>query len=97
MTKHTPATPLPWRRAPQSRGAHRLLAGDKLVGEASHYNEGAYENAAYIAHTANAYPRLVEALRGMVDVADTLGGNAPEILWRQAEASRALLRELGEE
>ena len=54
-----------------------------------------YQNAAYIVHAANAYPKLVEALRQYVDLyADLpIGKSGCGRFWEQA---RALLRSLGE-
>lgn len=74
-TKHQPATPLPWmldRTWPDSMGIALNIEGKPhgcvAVLEVSstrmplsRYSQEA--NAAYIAHTANAYPKLVEALR----------------------------------
>ena len=102
-----PATPLPWRRATESRGTHRILSGDKLVGEASHYNEGAYANAAYIVEACNAYPRLLDenaalraALRGLLEYADDVEayevertGEIDAMPDPRIDAARALLGE----
>ena len=48
---------------------------------------GTLQDAAYIAHAANAYPKLVEALR------EVIAGRYEA----DASRARALLRELGEE
>jgi hypothetical protein len=49
MTKHTPATPLPW-------------IADDLPVHKSFNKARLNQNRAYSAHAANAYPKLVEAL-----------------------------------
>ena len=85
MTKHTPATPLPWRFA-KMEGGKRLALVNKHGGLIS-YLDCSEEKAAYIAHAANAYPKLVEALRQMSDV----HGRAVDSIGRQ------VLRELGED
>ena len=70
MTKHTPATPLPWH-------TEAMLAG---------------QDAAYIAHAANAYPRLVKKGQAL------LRSIEPALTMSMAEVEfRALLREIGEE
>ena len=71
ITRHTPATPLPWeviRATDQRTGT--MVCGGKPFNGATHAPAivkragiGTHEDAAYIAHTANAYPKLVEALR----------------------------------
>lgn len=74
MSAPKPATALPW---------------DTLY-PATRFGLGATEreqNAAYAVHAANAYPKLVEALR--------LGRGAEDHLKRQA-LLRTLLRKLGE-
>ena len=83
---HTPATPLPWR-SEHERALLRFF-------NQGNTNENARQNAAYLTHAANAYPRLVAALRA-VSVAEV---NGPMIhVTAQTEAAQALLRELGEE
>lgn len=47
----------------------------------------------YAAHAANAYPKLVEALRQMCDYADS---SVSPVAFRAEKFARALLRELGE-
>ena len=89
--KHQPATPLPWHsndRHVYSGGTDKTHDPDFAV---THSTSGRWyravrkpEDAAYIAHAANAYPKLVEALRDLT-------GESGD--YRAAEA---LLRELGE-
>ena len=78
--EHTPATPLPWivnlRR--------HVVTADASQDAAHCKGSNGVEDAAYIAHAANAYPRLVEALRKVA------------IGKPYAERSADLLRELGE-
>jgi len=62
--------------------------------------QGCRDDAAYIVHAANSYPKLVEALRSMIEAhSDITEGNlhsgAPARVAVKRDA-RALLRELGE-
>lgn len=102
-TKHKPATPLPQNHG----GTRRPWYLHGPIGEATHVmgadhspvayatatmpRELAPENAAYIAHAANAYPRLVEALREQLQAYE--GDFGPQHI---STRHRALLRELGE-
>lgn len=93
--KHSPATSLPWEteklRAPNGGTYYRCGIPDDSSPVAQIFGtmNGGYEaskNADYIVHAANAYPKLVEALRDLVE-----RDNA------KAEAmAENLLRELGE-
>ena len=101
--KHTPATPLPWVYEPNLERGDARTSGyirertitaeyaqlGRSVAKAVRFNGSTDQdrNATYIAHACNAYPRLVEALRKVLDP------EAAQIKWREA---RALLRELGE-
>jgi len=98
MTAQKPATALPYRTGPASTleanklGIRGIWTADKKTGVADVY--GHRENAAYIVHAANAYPKLVEALRNVEELLADLergGAENPEF-----EQVRALLRELGE-
>ena len=64
MTVQKPATPLPWRTALFKRADWHVVGGSE---PADDYQRAAIckreDDSAYIAHTANAYPELVEALR----------------------------------
>jgi hypothetical protein len=87
VTKHTPATPLPWTHQATRKPMMPLVAAN---GEwiSSPYNRvGDIEDFEYIAHAANAYPKLVEALR------EVIAGRYEA----DASRARALLRELGED
>ena len=71
------------------------LGGVPYVAEIRAKGSAHYHNAAYIVHAANAYPRLVEALRGVELIARV---NAPLTDGSSMHKSIcALLRELGEE
>jgi hypothetical protein len=113
MTKHTPATPLPW-----TSGINPTMQGLPLVVQDARgriivhleatgpYMERAVRPsvseadialASYIAHAANAYPKLVEALRliaGDVDECNGKGGDGYVSILARAQT---LLRELGED
>ena len=95
-----PATPLPWRVA--SNISDTRVAGSDGIGVANtggvsprredHAECGA--NAAYIVAAANAYPRLVEALRDVQQHLDARYADTGLDVIRQQNA--ALLRDLGE-
>ena len=103
-TKHTPATPLPWAidlvqtRRVMFRGTHRIISASAVPALAFDERE-----AAYIAHAANAYPKLVEALRKAirelrienVNADGEQKPNTPIAIVNEDFA--ALLRSLGEE
>jgi hypothetical protein len=83
-----PATPLPWL-------PHNMWIGGNAKGPYAYPvgvdSETAAQNAAYIAHACNAYPRLVEVLQRAEHVMSALAGvGVPEAL----ERARALLAEL---
>ena len=108
--KHQPATPLPWKRVDWLNGA---VTGEGFTpifsGSTDHGElviEGRPRDFAYIAHAANAYPKLVEALREMrliAEAQDRAGDEAVPAAYRTktlhdaVELGNALLRELGEE
>jgi hypothetical protein len=119
MTKHTPATPLPWHhvKALDKRSDGYIRSGLPLVGSpavckvmwVTPYSLHT-QNAAYIAHACNAYPKLVEVLRNHVvncpscrgiKTVNIRGGGAPrggtfhDCVACASDA--ALLRSLGEE
>lgn len=101
-----PATPLPWHFGP--RAAERIVYDEKgwAIANATVYHGRADDgdakaNAAYIAHAANAYPKLVEALQGLFEQCAMVhkhwgeGCNRRQADEAQKEAL-ALLSELGE-
>lgn len=98
MTKHTPATP-PFFQAvfDPHTGKGAIVGG--LAGPTNKPEEGEYvisdcivwehkDNLRFLAHAANAYPRLVEALRKTMRAG--LDPNTPD------GQAAALLAELGE-
>lgn len=89
--KHKPATPLPWETSTNQHQQWDVCAADAgdMVADLMGC-DGQEQNAAYIAHAANAYPRLVVALQRIVNDGDALRGD--EIAGWAAET----LRELGE-
>ena len=90
-----PATPLPWEHdsdTPSRNGSPRAMVfpvDDDIDNPTVVAGGIKPENAAYLTHAANAYPKLVQALRPMIE------GTA-FITDAQVETARALLRELGE-
>jgi hypothetical protein len=105
-TKHTPATPLPWKscsafinNAPnRAIVAHKEWGGATLVDCGAQTNENPIPmlNATYIAHAANAYPKLVEALRNCVIGQRVTGGPKGSTELAVTVAAEHLLRSLGE-
>ncbi len=91
--KHAPATPLPWRIEPAAQQkprvsikvAHAVLLSDHAPRMA---DVRLAQDAAYIAHAANAYPKLVEALKTELCACDEASAAHFQI--------SSLLRELGE-
>lgn len=106
-TKHKPATPLPWHLGVKQ--AERIIYTQDgwAVANATVYHghedaEDCKRNAAYIAHAANAYPRLVEALRKLEAEANKVRVNMVNVkegraLGESVNDAAALLRELGED
>jgi hypothetical protein len=88
-----PATPLPWL-------PHNMWIGGNAKGPYAYPvgvdSDTAAQNAAYIAHACNAYPKLVEALLAEREehkrFIDTDGYHAQRI-----SSINALLAELGEQ
>lgn len=126
MTTHKPATPLPWVYEPNLERGDARTSGyirertitaeyanlGRAVAKAVRFNGSTDQerNAAYIAHAANAYPRLVEALEIALATVELYTGNGAQSQpanWPRnsngdidhevvAKNGRALLRELGE-
>lgn len=92
-TKHKPATALPWAAIPGMKAIVVTDCDDSydiaVVRDIGPHDNKA--NAAYIAHTANAYPELVEAMRNLLADADPDSANAGSQI-----AAYALLTKLGE-
>lgn len=96
--KHQPATPLPWRVSPSLPAEVQQESGIHTIGIMG--MDGAV-NARYIAHAANAYPKLVEALREIETINDESAGDCRRRMGTRRGNSivvaRDLLRELGED
>lgn len=97
-TKHKPATPLPWESSRNSSNPHNGSGWRDVLSTGAEFSpcyvgEGIEADAAYIAHAANAYPRLVEALRSLHDAY----GKDSKSKAAALVGTRHLLRELGEE
>jgi len=95
-TKHTPATPLPFS-VDEQRYQIRIVGSkrNKTIAMTGRIDDETRQQSAYIAHAANAYPRLVEALRDMLAAEELVRADkAVEKAWG---AAYDLLRELGEE
>ena len=100
-----PATPLPWAHEQigvSDAGPNGVDVFD--IGPVDH--EGcmrvrvatvADEDAAYIVHAANAYPKLVEALRSLVKAEEEYGDQGNVAINEAWMPAAALLRELGED
>lgn len=84
-----PATSLPWSAGKYNQWV-QSNDGELVASVETEHNHGP-ENAAYIAHAANAYPKLVEALKNIAaNEWDANGATAT------GKSVRALLREVGE-
>lgn len=110
-TAHEPATPLPWIAHDSNDGVPGLIlpgapvvAGGLVVARVWEsldpiiHVERATQNAAYIAHAANAYPRLVAALREAVAAAAMRSDSVKSVDRHYAalDAANDVLRDLGE-
>lgn len=106
-----PATPLPWvasegrtgflgqKNEDMSPAAGITAVEPKMYGGTRVFELHAltkFDDAAYAAHAANAYPRLVEALRHYVENTDPLHPSCRVGAGMHLKAG-ALLRELGGE
>jgi hypothetical protein len=102
MSAHKPATPLPWhadlRGAPKSQPRIACTAKNLHGAECSSALGivPAIADADYIAHAANAYPRLVEALRALEQACYVYGQESQVPHLPVLQQAGALLRELGE-
>jgi hypothetical protein len=98
-----PSTPLPWREFQGEESWDIIGAnGDHIACMEPHEEERTAEQSAdapYIAHAANAYPKLVEALRENIGVFAQLTAAYPAqngMVNKRLDALHALLRALGE-
>lgn len=89
-----PATPLPWGEAEGNFITASFVNDDpntgEIIAEVPCQHPHAKQNLAYLIHVANAYPKLVEALR-LVCCAK----NLDESIFAASDG-KDLLRELGE-
>ena len=96
--KHKPATALPWETAVNGEEPPQwdvcAANGGDMVADLMNMPDTGEQDAAYIVHAANAYPRLVEALRNLKEQVECM--NAQQAFGRDYDEARALLRELGE-
>lgn len=92
MTNQKPATALPWITNKRNQVCN--AAATAHIAKCAELQRGA-DDAAYIAHSANAYPQLVEALRNL---SPAFGECVRSGLFeaKHVDAVVALLRELGE-
>ena len=97
--KKAPATPLPWETSKGEYAA--LLSGPKYSpawqDSAWDRDKDAIQDVAYIIHAANAYPRLVDALKKAIASADGWSDDDRGVPADDLDNERALLVELGEE
>lgn len=96
--KVEPATALPWIFA-ESRGVVASIATAMPRDIAMMtVRQTAELNAAYLCHAANAYPKLVEALKNLIPVAEETCKQWPndDCFLTPTEAARKALQELGE-
>lgn len=99
MPNHKPATPLPFE---QQRGfdLRSIISADgTMVAKSSQLGIGTTrgaDNAAYLVHAANAYPRLVEALRNLAERCDGAEGVRDDGSNIDTSDAAGLLMELGE-
>ena len=94
-----PATTLPW-----DVGDYNIYAGEEfcvascnpepITFASTGFDTECIQNATYIAHACNAYPKLVAVLLEHIDATDH---GSVSNLRASTENMRALLRELGEE
>jgi hypothetical protein len=88
-----PASPLPWTNKERGNTFHTYAIKD---GESRNVcTLTSEENAAYIAHACNAYPKLVEALRKIKERTD--GSRDFDAAAEAAYITSTVLAELGEQ
>ena len=110
-TKHTPATPLPWHvnaidsKRGRITGDETSQGWDKLDVHGANANVARVYRTAdvrFIAHAANAYPQLVEEVRGLRDYCRAavrrVRGKADKAHYgARADLADTILRSLGED
>ena len=95
-----PATALPWCTMPAQHGGKLIRGFDctdvaRIGLDINHGERTIEENARYIVHAANAYSKLVEALRALTEAEKHRRVDEDAVYNAQNNAA-ALLRELGE-
>ena len=103
--KHIPATPLPWEALGEMvncGGDHPRIIAATFDGSAGNKQRD-QQNASYAAHAANAYPRLIAALRATCQAIEASEGYEQERTGEydampepSRDAAETLLRDLGE-
>lgn len=102
-TNHQPATALPWHLGVKQAEQIVYDSTGWAVANATVYHGNAeraetVQNARYVAHAANAYPKLVEALRELRASCPAPKGIRQDFSYiLRREVADKLLRELGEE
>ena len=80
-TKHAPATPLPWHRYNQDRGSiHFGCALETITGD---------DDLDFAIHACNAYPKLIETLKGLIGEGITVDAVVTEVLTELGELDSA--------
>lgn len=96
--KRKPVTPLPWCTMYEGEVIRGFDGADAAVVRTP-YGYGRMErelNAQYIVHSANAYPKLVEALRASAQISEAmhnLAVNGHLLLGKERQAMQAALLE----
>ena len=96
MTKHTPATPLPWTC---QQAGHPDFPGSVWLDSKTNLKPALFMNAddaQFAAITCNAYPRLVDALKTARAILNARGGPSARERDIATMKADALLAELGE-
>lgn len=94
MTKHIPATPLPWKANANSGIVLSIAEVVPVLHPQRSPGDGVYAS-----HAANAYPKLVEALQMVLPIIERFAAEADpqnSVLDQRQEQLRTLLHELGE-
>lgn len=107
MIKHTPATPLPWKPRQKPHDIGYQIATDAGFEDAITGGIRLKRDAVYIAHVANAYPRLVKVLCDTIEDAERelYAAGSDQVAQHPVLAAKnrrngqrcALLHELGED
>lgn len=82
--KHQPATPLPWNMQDGGRSNLAHVEREDNGEQVCSINKRRVADAAYIAHAANAYPKLVHSVNALIG---TFLGEAPRRLTVDQQAA----------